>query len=175
MKLLITGAAGSGTSTLAAALASRFNMTHLEADDYYWLPVEPRYTSKRSAEERQALFLRDLSGATRAVVAGSVMGWGTAVEEAFDGIIFLFADTALRLARLEERERLRFGAPDPRFLAWAAAYDAGPPEGRSLAKHRAWLATRRCKVLCLDGAHTSEAQIDLVRCAWPQLSAVERS
>ena len=40
---------------------------------------------------------------------------------------------------------------NPEFLEWAAQYDTGAKEGRSLAKHRAWLLARRCPVLELCG------------------------
>jgi hypothetical protein len=79
------------------------------------------------------------------------MGWGAEVEDAFDTIVFLYAPTAIRLERLKLRETARFGCADPQFLTWASQYDEGPPEGRSLAKHTAWLAARRCPVVRLDG------------------------
>ena len=151
MRILITGASGAGTSTLAAALAAAIDGTHLDADDYYWLPTTPPFQHKRDATERSALLLADLRAAHTPVVAGSVVGWGDAIENAFDLIVFLYVETALRIARLRERETARFGHADPAFLLWASQYDAGPPEGRSLSKHRAWLAARRCPVLELDG------------------------
>ena len=33
------------------------------------------------------------------------------------------------------------------FLAWAARYDAGDVEGKTLARHEAWLATQTCPIL----------------------------
>jgi len=47
MLILITGASGSGTSTLGAALAKELGIAHLDADDYYWLPTTPPFTAKR--------------------------------------------------------------------------------------------------------------------------------
>jgi adenylate kinase family enzyme len=41
--ILITGAAGTGTSTLANALAKELSTSHLEADDFLWLPSNPPY------------------------------------------------------------------------------------------------------------------------------------
>jgi hypothetical protein len=38
------------------------------------------------------------------------------------------------------------------FIEWASRYDHGDREGRSLAKHQAWLATLPCPVLRLDGS-----------------------
>ena len=94
---------------------------------------------------------RDLGAQRHAVVAGSIVGWGAELEHAFELIVFLYVDAAIRVERLRLRETERFGEVNPAFLVWAAQYDAGPLEGRSLAKHRAWLAERRCPVLELAG------------------------
>jgi len=37
------------------------------------------------------------------------------------------------------------------FLAWAAEYDTGGPDMRSLARHLGWLAALPCPVLRLEG------------------------
>ncbi|RYY71707.1 MAG: hypothetical protein EOO24_48695 [Comamonadaceae bacterium] len=151
MRMLIVGASGSGTTTLGAALADRLGWAHLDTDDYFWLPTEPPFQQKRDPDERLTLLLRALAAAPDAVVSGSLMGWGDAVEDGFDLIVFLYVPPALRIQRLHRRELQRYGKADPAFLQWAAAYDAGPPLGRSLARHRAWLSLRRCPVLEIAG------------------------
>lgn len=40
MRILVTVAAGSGTTTLAEAIADREVMHHLDADDFFWLTQE---------------------------------------------------------------------------------------------------------------------------------------
>ncbi len=65
----------------------------------------------------------------------------------------------MRLARLRERELRLYGKADPEFLEWAAQYDVGPPEGRSLARQRAWLAARKCPVLCLEGDLSTQQRL----------------
>lgn len=162
MRMLITGAAGSGTSTLAAALAERLGVAHLEADDFFWLPTEPPYTVQRDPTERAALLAQALDRHVDAVVAGSVMGWGAAIEDMFDLIVFLYLATEIRIDRLRQREIERFGRANPAFLDWAAQYDDGPPEGRSLAKHEAWLASRLCKVLELRGDLGISERLDAI-------------
>lgn len=152
MRILITGASGSGTSTLGAALAQTLQGRHLDGDDCYWLPTTPAFMSKRPASERADMVSRALQASGSVVVmSGSVVGWGHEVEDAFDLVVFLTLPTALRVERLRLREIERFGHADPAFLAWAAQYEEGPPEGRSLAKHLAWLALRTCPVLSLEG------------------------
>jgi hypothetical protein len=151
MLILITGASGSGTSTLGAALAKELGIAHLDADDYYWIPTEPPFTTKRDRAERLSSILHDVRAKRSAVLAGSIMEWGVELENAFDLIVFLYVDAAIRVERLRARELERFGMSDPEFLEWAAQYDAGAMSGRSLAKHRAWLAARTCPVLELRG------------------------
>lgn len=151
MLILITGASGSGTSTLSAALAKELGIPHLEADDYYWMPTMPPFTSKRDRGERLASVLRDVRAKRSAVLAGSIMEWGLELENAFDLIVFLYLDANIRVERLRVREMELLGKVDPEFLEWAAQYDAGILGGRSLAKHQAWLSARTCPMIELRG------------------------
>lgn len=70
------------------------------------------------------------------------------------------------MRRLRERETRRFGldAVSPSawrheeteaFLEWASHYDDGSREGRSLAKHEAWLKSLSCPVLRADGSRAT--------------------
>lgn len=73
--ILITEAAGSGTTTFANGLAKVLGMTQLQADDYFWLPSEPPYQHRASREERCQSLLTEVGFTTGAVVAGSIMDW----------------------------------------------------------------------------------------------------
>lgn len=160
--ILITGAAGSGTTTLANALAKELDMTHLEADDYFWLPSEPPYQHRASRVERCQSLLKDMGSTTGAVVAGSIMDWGLQLEDRFDLIVFLYLPADLRLARLERREVERFGSANPEFLAWAADYDTGSATGRNLFRHQTWLSNRTCPILRLEGDMSVEDRVTRV-------------
>jgi adenylate kinase family enzyme len=159
MHILVTGASGSGTSTVAAALAAATDARWLDADDYYWQPTDPPYQHKHEVEERGAALLEDLRSGPPKVVAGSVMGWGSELEDAFDLIVFLYLPADIRLARLKLREEHLFGQAKPEFLVWAAQYDAGTAGGRSLARHREWLAARTCPVVTIEGDVSTEARV----------------
>jgi pimeloyl-ACP methyl ester carboxylesterase len=162
MYILITGAAGSGTSTLAKALGEATHTRVLETDDYFWRPTDPPYQEKFGADERCINLLRDLQSSPDAIVAGALMGWGAQLESAFDLVVFLYVPTAIRLERLKLREERRFGKADPEFLAWAAQYDAGTAEGRSLARHRQWLNDLNCPVLSLEGDESIDGRLQSV-------------
>jgi uridine kinase len=162
MRIHITGASGSGTTTLGSALAQELNYRHLDSDSYYWLPTTPPFQSKRNATDRSALLQADLSSDSNVVLSGSIGSWGAELEDAFDLIVFLYLPVGLRLERLRRREIEKYGAVDPAFLQWASEYDTGPSEGRSLAKHNAWLAKRKCPVLRLEEDLTVAERVERV-------------
>jgi len=162
MLIHITGASGSGTSTLAGALSERLNFVHLDADDFYWLPTSPPFSKKREPSVRANLLNTALRTHPNVVLAGSIVGWGHEIEDAFDLIVFLYLDASVRVERLRQREIRRFGLVNPEFLEWAARYDTGSKEGRSLAKHRDWLLARTCPVLELSGDITVEERVTSV-------------
>jgi adenylate kinase family enzyme len=167
MRIHITGGSGTGTTTLAAALAQELSLHHADADNYYWLPTSPPFKEKRNANDRIALLSEALQTEPGVVVSGSVCGWGSEVEDAFDLVVFLYLPAALRVERLRRREIARYGAADLAFLQWASQYDEGPSEGRSLAKHITWLAQRTCPVLRLDQDDTVATRLAKVRQAIP--------
>jgi adenylate kinase family enzyme len=154
MHIHITGASGSGATTLGAALARELLLRHADADNYYWLPTSPPFKEKRNAIDRLALLRKDLHSEPGVVLSGSIYGWGSEVEDAFDLVVFLYLPAAIRVERLRRREIERYGAANPAFLEWASQYDEGPSEGRSLAKHNAWLAQRTCPVLRVEQDQT---------------------
>ena len=162
----ITGASGCGVSTLGKALAARLGCTHLDTDDFYWMPTDPPFQASRPISERLRLLEETFAAAPNGwVLSGSLDGWGDPLIPLFERVIFLSASTEVRLARLAERERRRLGPavePDGAlhrehqdFLAYAAAYDTGvftsALTGRYRARHEAWLTRLPCPVLRLDG------------------------
>ena len=165
MRIHITGASGSGTTTLGHALAAESSLLHLDADSYYWLPTSPPFKEKREPAERYGKLQADLFSARDVMLSGSIMGWGGELENAFDLVVFLYVQSDLRIDRLRKRELQRYGAADPAFLKWAQEYDEGPSEGRSLKKHEAWLSTRLCPVLWLVGDLSTNERLRHVHAA----------
>lgn len=167
MRILITGASGSGTTTLGKSIASKVGWNFVDADDYYWLPTRPPYQSKRGHSERLKLMLEELDRNEYSVVSGSVMNWGPELEDSFDLIVFLYLDAAIRVERLKTREEEELGYTDPEFLKWASEYDIGPDEGRSLAKHETWLLARKCKMIRIEGDLSVNEKSELLIKALP--------
>jgi len=57
MHILITGAAGSSTSTLAHSVGFATHARGLESDDFFWRPTDPLFQEKFGAEERTVVLL----------------------------------------------------------------------------------------------------------------------
>ena len=168
-RINIIGAAGSGVSTLGRALAQRIGGEHFDTDDFCWLPTDPPFRKQREISERLKLLEDALRDSDRWVLSGSLTGWGEAFVPLLNLVVFLYVPTEVRLRRLRTRERERFGrALDPggemheqhqAFLAWAAGYDEGRSEPRTLRTHEAWLSTLSCPVFRLDGVLPTEEQV----------------
>lgn len=169
----ILGASGSGTTTLAQALGAQLGCRHHDVDDYFWLPSEPPFQHIRDGEARRALLSADLEKPGGWVLSGSLCGWGDIYVPLFDLVVFLWIPHELRMARLAAREVARYGAEtiapggamhtgSVAFMKWAAAYDEGGLEIRSLRLHHDWLATLPSPVLRLEGEASVEANLAAV-------------
>ena len=180
----VMGASGAGVTTLGRALSRALNRTHLDTDDFFWMPTEPPYVSKRPVEERISLLNAAFSQASESgwVLSGALNRWGDSLVPCFGLVVFVETPTELRIQRIRERESKRFGAAiavgGPRhaeheaFIAWAEGYEGGaypPTESygfaivtRNRANHEAWLRQLPCPVLRVDGARPVEVLVDQV-------------
>jgi adenylate kinase family enzyme len=109
-RIHIVGASGSGTSTLAAALSERYGYAHIDTDRYFWEPSDPPFQRAREVSARQRLLGEALDAHPRWILAGSLCGWGDIFIPRFELVIFLRLPPDIRMARLRERERRRYGA-----------------------------------------------------------------
>lgn len=167
-RLHVVGASGSGTTTLARALANHWSVPHADADDYFWVPTDPPYVQKRPESDRLALMREVFVPREAWVLSGSMMGWGEEVVDTCEAIVFLTLDPQERLRRLEAREvERRSGRTfDPEaweeFLDWARGYDDPAFQGRSRVAHEKWLADRAQPVLHLDSGAGQDELLDMV-------------
>jgi len=158
----IYGASGSGTSTLGRKISEELGYQFMDTDDYFWLPTDPKYTTKRSTDERLALMKKDISEYGNVVIAGSLVDWGDELIPLFTFAIRLVTDTEIRIERLKKREKQEFGERilpggdmyqnHMEFLEWAREYDTGSVDMRSKAKHDEWQKLLRCRQIVLNGA-----------------------
>jgi adenylate kinase family enzyme len=159
-RIHVLGASGSGTTTLASAIAQTWGHAHLDTDDYYWETTDPPFQQKREEPVRLQMLGTALDAHRRWVLSGSLCGWGDVFVRRFDLVVFLLMPTGVRLTRLLERERRRFGAESlapggamhaihEAFMVWAAGYDDGGADMRSRRQHEHWLAALPCPLIRL--------------------------
>ena len=171
-RIYITGASGSGVTTLGRALAARLGAVHIDTDDHYWVATDPPYREKRDVAERLRRIRAEQARSDRWVVSGTVDGWGAGTIAEAELILFLEAPTGLRLERLRQRERARFGdtllpggamhETHRHFIEWAAHYEDGTQPGRSRPRHERWLAGETKPVLRLDGTRSVDELVAIV-------------
>jgi adenylate kinase family enzyme len=165
-RIHITGASGSGVSTLGTNLASALSLPVFDVDSYYWFPTNPPFTTKRPIHERISLLRSNLVQAQEEnggwVLSGSMGSWGDEIMQDVEHVIFISTATDVRMKRLREREFMHYGeriqeggdmhTESVKFLAWAEAYeDPGLEEGRSRVKHEQWLRGVKVPVTRLSG------------------------
>jgi adenylate kinase family enzyme len=179
-RIHVTGASGSGTTSLGRLIADRYGHRHVDTDDFYWLPTDPPYTRKRPVATRLELLDRALAGCDRWVLTGSLVDWGDPLIPRFQLVVYLFAPTGVRLARLRAREAERYGehaiAPGGErhdaaeaFLEWASRYDDGGPEIRSRTLHDAWLVRVGCPVVRVDARAPVRDTLAMVEDAYARM------
>jgi adenylate kinase family enzyme len=171
-RIHLVGASGSGTTTLGRSLARHLGCPHFDTDHYFWFPTDPPFEKIRPVEARRAMLGPDLARDAW-VLSGSLCGWGDVFIPRFDLVVFLSVPSDVRLARLRERERERYGeeaiAPGGRlrakyeaFIAWAASYEEGSPVERSRRMHEEWLAKLPCPVLRLEDTDDIETRMKTI-------------
>lgn len=172
-RIHIFGASGSGTTTLAKALADTIGYQHFDTDDYFWMQTDPLYQNIREKIERQELLRTVLNQSNSWVLSGSLCGWGDFAISMFELVVFLYLPSDIRMQRLRKREIERFGRDIEQlnhpghhgykaFLEWAMAYDQGGLDIRSKSSHNKWIATLPCPVVRIAGDRTITENLKIV-------------
>lgn len=168
LRIYITGASCAGVTTLGQNVATLLGVRQVDVDDYFWMPTDPPFTTKRTPSERVSL-IQQKFGDDDWVLTGSCMIWGEALITHVDLIVFVVTPTTTRLERLAAREKERFGdriAPGGdmheihvAFREWASQYDDPNFSGRNRAWHEAWLSEQTAPVLRIDGMNSAEKMV----------------
>lgn len=159
-RIYITGAAGTGVSSLGRALAQRLHVSHADVDDSYWCEDEPPFVTRRPKPARRSCLL-DQRGTGGWVMSGCLEGWGEDLIEEADLFVFLMVPTPIRIDRLLRRERHDYGRrilpggdmhrSHERLISWAARYDDPDFAGRNMYRQEAWLDRQTTPVLRMGG------------------------
>ena len=122
--------------------------------------------------ERQELLKKDLESANEWILSGSLCGWGDVFISYFELVVYLSLPKELRIKRLIERERQRYGKEiEPNgsmykqhkeFLEWAKKYDEAGIDMRSKALHDMWLSRIQCPIIKIEGDLTVEERVAII-------------
>ena len=166
-KIHIFGASGAGTTTIGRLACGILGYTHFDTDDYFWMPTDEPFTLERPENECLEALDADLAAKESWILSGSVMSWGNPLIPRFELAIFVSVPRETRIERLKKREVERYGnrilpggdryEDSQWFIEWAASYDDGTREGRSLPKHEAWLERFNCPVLRITNLDLDES------------------
>ncbi|EUJ47221.1 AAA family ATPase [Paenilisteria rocourtiae] len=166
VRIHVMGASGAGTSTLGRALANRLGVPFFDTDNYYW---EEKYNIKRVIEKRLEMMEQDFAGHQDWILSGALSNWGMSLERLFDVVVFLEVPRDVRLERLVNRERARYGdailpggsrhEAHLEFVAWASRYEGGGLDVRSKKLHEAWIQKLNCPVLRVTGDMTVDEEV----------------
>jgi shikimate kinase len=171
MKIHLLGPSCSGTSTLGKLIAEKYNIPWYDTDEIFWLKTDPPFTKKREKDERIYL-LKNIFGMNKSLVlSGSAIGWGDFIKEEVDIVIYKYVEQKIRIKRLCEREKKRFGKRiEPgndmyeihkEFIEWNKKYETGGMEMRSRQSETSWLNDIKCKIIKLEN-NTVEEEMEIV-------------
>lgn len=171
-RIHIVGASGSGTTTLAKVLCRNLIFECFDTDDYFWESTNPPFQKKRAIKERKKSLKEKLESSKKWVLSGSLCGWGDEFIPYFDLVIYLWIPQDIRLTRLIERERRRYGKEIQiggtmyeahlEFIEWASRYDKGDINMRSRVLHDKWLSELKCHTLIIEGDIDLEEKLQKV-------------
>ena len=158
-RIHIFGASGAGTTTLGRALANALATQHFDSDDFYWVPSDPPFRTKRPAADRRALMETVFLPRRDWVLSGSVASWSEGIADRFTLAVYLELEAETRLTRLKRREQWRLALADggaegeqaevDAFLDWAAGFEDGLLPGRSRTALETWSDELDCPVIRL--------------------------
>jgi len=163
IRLLLTGGPGAGASTTGERLSTRLDIPWIDSDDYFHKPTNPPFQVQYSKEERSELIHAEFARFESWILSGSISAWDIHDVEFTHGVL-IDIGSEVRLNRLKIRERERFGLrinaggdmyeAHREFMNWAASYESGELDGRSLPREKAFMAQHCSHFLSIDKQHT---------------------
>ncbi len=173
MKINIYGGSGVGKTSLSQNLANELGWPYIDSDDYYWQETPIPYTEKIPKALRNARIQSDFSQHEDVILSGCMMSWGNFWYDAFDIGFLLIVEPGIRMDRLRQREKLRYGQlliSNPKirqnseeFLRWAARYDDPKAAQTNITLHRQWKEWVHYPVVELNGNESFDRLIKQIK------------
>ncbi|MGE0003088.1 MAG: AAA family ATPase [Candidatus Izemoplasmatales bacterium] len=147
--ILIFGASGSGSTTLAKAVEQQFGYHFIDTDDAIWEDTDPPFSVRKPFETSLRYVQTAMNGHETNVISGSFIGWGEPLKEQVDLYVYMHLPVDVRLERIQKREINRFGKrvllggdlylQHLDFLDWVSRYEETDETHRGQKQHLKWL------------------------------------
>lgn len=151
MRIIVVGASGSGTTTVASMMKNLLGeeYIHIDVDDYVWKKTKIPYQEKNELDIVVKRIKTLLEKHSNVIVSGIMYPWGDELNPFFDTVILVTTKTNIRKERLISREREKYGYrmekggdmhdQFSRFLNWAINYDDNTNESTGDKNTRRWI------------------------------------
>ena len=163
--ILICGANGSGKTTLGRLLANEINFSFLNDEEYYFLDSDIPFSASRTDKDAKDYVLSYIAENKDVVVVSSRGDLRPDINSLYNYVIYLSAPKEIRLSRIEQRDRQRFGKRVSRggdmYKQQMAFYEFAA--SRTPEKTEKWLNTLDCKVIWLDGTESLNNNIKYIK------------
>ncbi len=162
--IIICGLNGSGKTTTGRLVAEKLGIKRMDVEDYYFLNSEIPFTVSRTKDEVRELMWADIQLHKNYVLSSVGCDWGENIESTYALAVFLSAPKETRMARIDQREIVRFG---DRVLEGGDMYEQQKQfrqfiAGRSEEPYRAKVMQLNCPVLELDSTQPLEEIVEKI-------------
>ncbi|MBR3933404.1 MAG: AAA family ATPase [Clostridia bacterium] len=163
--ILICGANGSGKTTLGRLLAKEINFSFLNDEEYYFLDSDIPFSASRTDKDAKDYVLSYIDQHKDVVIVSSRGDLRQDINSLYDYVIYLSASKEIRLSRIEQRDKQRFGK---RVLRGGDMYEQQMAfyefvASRTPERIEKWLNTLDCKVFWLDGTKCLKDNIKYIK------------
>lgn len=170
--MIILGPGGSGKTTLGKYVADKMGISFLDIDEYIWRnDTQIPFTVMYSKEEKIKNLMEATQKTDEFVMAGSMNSFHEYFDHLFLLAVYLTANAELRVSRVHERERKKFGErilpggdmydTHQQFLDDVANYDF-EAASCNRSQHTLWLNQMICPILRLDGGDSIEKNAKII-------------
>ena len=161
--ILICGLNGSGKTTLGMRLADRLKYDSLNDEDYYFFESEIPFSKSRTEDEAKEYVISYLRCHKNVVMVATRGDLSERINSMYDCVIYLSAPVGIRLSRIKERDRKRFGE---RVLPGGDMYEQQRRFHefallRTTEKIEKWMEMLECTVIKLDGTRNVDENIEI--------------
>ena len=168
----IFGASGSGTTTLAKAISTRFGYHFIDTDEAIWENTDPPFTKRKADSQSRKFVEKQLKENKYNVISGAFVGWGDVFKPKVDLFIYMHLPLEIRLQRIQIREENRFKdrvlpggdlyLQHLDFLDWVSQYEELDESTRSQKQHELWLKNVKKPIVVIKEVLTIEELLQKV-------------